>query len=336
MHILISRTDSIGDVVLTIPVAGLIKKQYPNARISFIGRSYTEPVIRLSQHIDEFINYDLFENHKLTDRIKFLQDLKADWIIHVFPQKKLCRDAKKAGIKNRVGTSHRTYHWTTCNRLVSFTRKNSDLHESQLNCKLLSPLNIAVPELDKIREFYGFKKPDHNRIKMENLLDKKRKNIVLHPKSKGHGREWGLPNFEALIHKLPQQRYKIFISGTRAEGDQMKDLLERNREHVTDLTGTFNLDEYITFLSLADAIVASGTGPLHIAAALGTLAIGLFPPIRPIHPGRWAPVGEIVEVLVKQVPECNECRKTLDCKCIRDISPNQVLEILNRRLKGKN
>lgn len=38
-------------------------------------------------------------------------------------------------------------------------------------------------------------------------------------------------------------------------------------------------------------MVASGTGPLHLAAALGINAIGLFPTIRPIHPGRWQPIG---------------------------------------------
>ena len=50
--ILISRTDSIGDVILTLPMAGLIKKNYPDSVIFFLGRTYTKETIALSKHID--------------------------------------------------------------------------------------------------------------------------------------------------------------------------------------------------------------------------------------------------------------------------------------------
>lgn len=331
MHIIISRTDSIGDVVLTLPVAGMLKKKYPDARISFLGRYYTKPVIRLSKFIDNFLNWDEIEHLASSERIAYLRGLKADWIIHVFPNKKLCRDAKKAGIQNRVGTSHRTFHWTTCNKLVAFTRKKSDLHEAQLNCKLLSPFGIDVPELEEIKDYYEFFQPvlvD----KIARLLDSKRKNIVLHPKSKGSAREWGLDNFDKLIQLLPVEHYKIFISGTTEEGKLMSDLLNKNREKITDLTGKFSLDEFIAFLAEADAIIAASTGPLHIAAALGTLAIGIYPPIRPMHPGRWAPIGNKTEVFVKAIDECNDCRKNKDCHCIREITATGVAERLKQLL----
>ena len=332
MHIIINRTDSIGDVVLTLPLAGLLKEKYPDASISFLGKSYTQPVINLSQHVDNFLNWDEFENLNPLERVKYLFELKADWIIHVFPNKKLCRDAKRAGIKNRVGTSHRIYHWTTCNRLVSFTRKKSDLHEAQLNCKLLSPLGIAVPDLKDIHTYYGFRQPNEGLEKVKSLLNSKRKNIVLHPKSKGSAREWGLNNFEKLIQLLPTEKYKIFISGTSAEGELMADLLKKYKQKIEDLTGKLNLNEFITFLSNADAIIAASTGPLHIAAALGTLAIGIYPPIKPMHPGRWAPLGINTEVLVQEISECDDCRKTMDCHCIREITPQQVADKVKKLL----
>lgn len=332
MHIIISRTDSIGDVILTLPMAGVIKKKYPDAKISFLGRNYTQPVISLSRHISNFLNWDDIENLKSSERVNFLKNLKAEWIIHVFPNKKLCRDAKRAGIKNRVGTSHRTYHWTTCNKLVSFTRRKSDLHEAQLNCKLLSPFDITVPDLYEIHTYYSFRRPDAGYDKIIRVLDNSRKNIVLHPKSKGSAREWGLDNFDKLIQLLPSDKFKIFISGTNSEKELMVDLIQKHKEKITDLTGKFNLDEFITFLSMTDAIVAASTGPLHITAALGKMAIGIYPPIRPMHPGRWAPLGVRTEILVKENFECNDCRKTMDCHCIREITPKQVADKLNQLL----
>ena len=48
------------------------------------------------------------------------------------------------------------------------------------------------------------------------------------------------------------------------------------------------------------------------------LAIGIYPPIKPMHPGRWAPLGINTEVLVQEISECDDCRKTMDCHCIRE------------------
>ncbi|HRN42983.1 MAG TPA: hypothetical protein PK649_13060, partial [Vicingus sp.] len=85
--IIISRTDSIGDVVLTLPMAGLIKKFYPKSKIIFLGKTYTQPVIALSKHVNEFINWD--ELQKLPNKVEALKSYKAEVFIHVFPNKEV-------------------------------------------------------------------------------------------------------------------------------------------------------------------------------------------------------------------------------------------------------
>src|SRR5687767_2633910 len=187
--IILSRTDSIGDVVLTLPMAGYIKKFFPKSRIIFLGRNYTRDVAALSEHVDEFISWD---------ETKVLP--KADVIIHVFPVKEIASAAKKAGIGLRVGTTNRLFHWWTCNKLIKLSRKNSDLHESQLNLKLLEFLNIPTDvKLDEVQNYYGFTKAESLSEEWRSQLDKTRKNVILHPKSKGSAREWGLENFSGLI-----------------------------------------------------------------------------------------------------------------------------------------
>ena len=57
-RIVISRTDSIGDVILTLPLAGILKKKFPDSKIIFLGNSYTEAIVRVSVYVDEFINWD--------------------------------------------------------------------------------------------------------------------------------------------------------------------------------------------------------------------------------------------------------------------------------------
>src|SRR5688572_26430253 len=155
--ILISRTDSIGDVVLTLPVAGVIKKHYPEAKILFLGRTYTREIINLSQHVDGFVNYDDLEKLNTAQRAEYLKASGCDIILHVFPRKEIAFLAKRAGIPLRVGTRNRAYHWFTCNKLLKLSRKKSSLHEAQLNIKLLEFLGIDTNiSLSEVSSYYGF------------------------------------------------------------------------------------------------------------------------------------------------------------------------------------
>lgn len=317
--VIISRTDSIGDVVLTLPMAGYLKKYFPKCRVIFLGRNYTRDVVALSKHVDEFISWD--ETKKLP---------VADVIIHVFPVKEIASAAKKAGIGLRVGATGRLYHWTTCNKLIKLSRKNSDLHESQLNLKLLEFLEIPVNiELKEIAKYYGFSNINAPDAEWASLIDKNKVNLILHPRSKGSAREWGLGNFSNLISALPKSKFKIFISGTKEEGAQLRSLFEEHPE-VTDLTGKLSLKQFIAFIHAADALVAASTGPLHIAASLGKNAIGLFAPMRPIHPGRWMPIGSNARHLVLN-KSCNDCRKNNNCHCIREITVKEVVNLLEAK-----
>ncbi len=60
--IILSRTDSIGDVILTLPMAGILKEMLTDCYIIFLGRDYTRDVVSLSIHIDEFISWDDIKN----------------------------------------------------------------------------------------------------------------------------------------------------------------------------------------------------------------------------------------------------------------------------------
>jgi ADP-heptose:LPS heptosyltransferase len=134
---IISRTDAIGDVVLTLPVAGVLRSLYPSARILFLGRAYTRDIIDACTHIDGFLDWDQLKESSPAAQ---LAATGADTIIHIFPDKTIARAAWKARIPQRIGTTNRLYHWLYCNIRVPLSRKNSPWHEAQLNLRLLGPL----------------------------------------------------------------------------------------------------------------------------------------------------------------------------------------------------
>ncbi len=326
--IIISRTDSIGDVVLTLPMAGVIKKFYPNSRIIFLGKTYTKPVVALSKFVDEFINWD--ELQKMPNAIDVLKNYNADVFIHVFPNKEIAKLVKATKIPLRIGTFGRLHHILTCNKKVLFTRKKSDLHESQLNLKLLSPLGITQHfELTEIVNFYGFENVPTLSPELKKLIDTNRTNVILHPKSKGSAKEWGLKNYLSLAELLPKDRFKVFVSGTEEEGKLIGNTFNFDDENIVSLIGKLSLTDFIAFIANSDGLVAASTGPLHIAAALNKKAIGLFSPKRPIHPGRWKPVGQKAQAVVFE-STCNKCSKGLDCDCISKIEPQTILELLTK------
>jgi heptosyltransferase III len=328
--VLLSRTDSIGDVVLTLPMAGVIKEKYPQCRVLFLGRTYTRDVIGLCSFVDEFINYDDLEKLDRSAAAQYLKDLHIEHFIHVFPKKEIALMAKKAGIPQRAGTTNRLFHLFTCNRLIRLSRKNSGLHESQLNLKLLSALGINKEiGLERMFTYYGIKQPATVPAGMQ-IPDGKKLNIIIHPASKGSAKEWGLENFKKFVQSLPQN-YRVFVSGTKEDGEKLRTFIN-TLPSVIDLTGKLSLAEFIYFISKCDALIAASTGPLHIAAALDKTAIGLFSPRRPIHPGRWQPVGKNAHYLVFD-ENCESCAQGKDCDCISRIDPQQIVALLKHDLE---
>ncbi len=328
--LLVSRTDAIGDVVLTLPVCGQLKRMFPGCRVVLIGRTYTAAVAAACPWIDDFLNVDELLRLPASAQVAALREFKALAIIHVFPNKHLAWLARKAKIPVRIGTRNRWFHWLTCNRLVALSRMNSPLHEAQLNLQLLQPLGKSrVLPLPFVAELGKLAPTEPLASQWLQLLENRQPtqlNIVLHPRSRGSAREWGLLNFGQLAQLLHRAGHRVFVTGTAAEGEELAGWLAENAASITaNLTGQLSLPQLIAFIANADGLVAGSTGPLHLAAALGRHALGLYPPIRPMHPGRWAPLGPKAEFAVFDKPNCQDCRTVpASCTCIRALLPAAI------------
>ncbi len=316
-HIVISRTDNLGDVVLSLPVAGYLKKLFPHIKISFVGKSYTRPIIEACSHVDEFID---------RDELLVSKKISGEAILFLYPDKAIAKIAAHNHIKLRIGTANRWHHWWYANKRIFFSRKKSDLHEAQLNFKLLEGLGIYhIPTLQELPSYYGVVAKPHD---FSTFFSAGKKHIILHPKSKGSAREWPIMQYEKLALALVAKGCEVFVTGTASEGDLIKQQAPNlfAHEYIHDVTGAFDLQTLISFIYQADALVACSTGPLHIAAALGKVAIGLYPSRKPIHPGRWAALGEGVSILTFD-KNCRGCEAN-GCSCIEAIAVNSVLQAL--------
>jgi ADP-heptose:LPS heptosyltransferase len=317
-------------MVLALPMAKVLKDHFPGTKIYFLGRRYTKPVVNACIYADGFIELEDFLKNKIT-----IDEHPIHAIVHAKPFASVAKRAMQLHVPWRIGTTHRAYHWIFCNKLINLSRKHSDLHEAQLNLKLLTPFGIKKEfSLEEISESYGLTKPEPLREEFASLIDKTKYNLILHPKSRGSAREWGLQNFISLVMQLDLDRYKIFISGTASEKNLVQPLLDEIPHLVTDITGIMDLGQFISFISACDGLIACSTGPLHLAAALGKHAMGIYVPLRPIHAGRWGPVGEKSEVFVVD-RSCTNCAKNAKlCQCISEVEPAWIKASLDRQLNA--
>jgi len=282
MRIIISKTDSIGDVILALPMCGWIKHFLPECELIFLCQKMTHAIVSRCEHVDKIVIW----NGELPE---------ADVIIHVFPNKHIAKEAKKKKVRIRIGTSHRPYHWRSCNKLINFSRIKSNLHESQLNFKLLKPLlDKQVPEIDEMCEFVGWKS---KKEKFEYLVNDKF-NLIFHIKSRGSAKEWAAKNYLQLA-KMLDNRFNIILTGTKAEKEMiLKDSPEIFLlNNVIDTTGNLSLDQLIDLIGSTDGLIACSTGPMHIAGISGIKTLGLFPNKRPMHAGRWRALGNQVQII---------------------------------------
>ena len=321
-RIIISRTDSIGDVLLTLPICSWLKTKHPKSSILFLGKPYTRPIVDLYSSVDSFVDWDDFTSLSKKERLKKWRGLDIDVIIHVFPNKKIAQLAKKAKTKIRIGTSHRLYHLWNCNKTVSFTRKKSDLHESQLNHELLRAFGLKeIPSLKtiiKTTKFFSPKKVSLP-VDLSSLTDL----TVLHPKSKGSAVEWPIGRYFELASVLSKQGKTIVFTGTQSEGEVFKKEIPKHN-NIIDATGRLTLTQLVFLISGAKNFVACSTGPLHIAGYLGINTIGIYSSKRPIHPGRWGALGSSVNNLVGDAFDSSMKRE--ERLGVEGVSVNKVIE----------
>jgi heptosyltransferase II len=154
---------------------------------------------------------------------------------------------------------------------------------------------------------------------------------VLAPGAVGPSKRW--PAYGALAARLAELGFAVWVVGGPDEKALAAEIA-RSAPQTRDLTGA-DLRNAILALAAATVAVSNDSGLLHVAAAIGTPAIGIFGPTSPWH---WAPLNPIAAVIEPRtdVP-CRPCHKPT-CRlkhhrCMRDIPMEQVAAAVQTALQ---
>lgn len=290
--IVVSRTDKIGDVVLSLPTFKFLKERIPSAELTAHVSSYTYPLVKSSPYVDSIITRE--DDETISQTVKKFRSASADAILFLYPRPDLAIAAYISGIPIRAGTAFRWYSFLY-NLRVREHRSDSIKSEAEYN------LNIARSLLyeDEARSFPG--NLNSNLLKVDPVAEQRvtqflsdlniKSFIVVHPGSRGSAVDWPLENFSKLVSILAGEiGIPVILTGSDNERILCEKVRYENKEAI-NTAGIFSLSELIALLSKASLFVSNSTGPIHIASCTGTPVVGLYPNSKPMNPIRWAPIG---------------------------------------------
>lgn len=205
-NLLIVRTDRIGDVILSLPLAEIIKKYYPNCKITFLVRNYTKDILEKHPFIDRTIILQE-ENKKISilKNVEIIKNLKFDSTIIVYPTFQTSLIIFLSGIKNRIGTGYRWYSIMFNNKIYEH-RKFAEKHELEYNVNLLKAFGIDE-KVNQDNVNFNLIINKKSAEKIQNLFEEYGINndksiIIIHPGSGGSAVDFPVYKFKELVKEL--------------------------------------------------------------------------------------------------------------------------------------
>ncbi|MBN2031473.1 lipopolysaccharide heptosyltransferase II [bacterium] len=335
-RMLVIRTDRIGDVVLSLPVITALRRKYPQAHIAMLVHPDVRPIVENLADLNQVL-VDEQDEGGIRSLFQLIRNIRREYFdaaLLLHPTLRLACAIALARVPIRIGTGYRFYS-LLFNRRVYQHRKDSRYHEAEYNLKLAEEVGADVTQVDFGLSILPSATQRVNQLLKEHSVFSKKPLVILHPGSRGSALEWPWSHFAELANRLiKESNAQIAVTGDEHEHEKVKQIIGKNSEKILNLAGRFDLKELTALLKRADLVIANSTGPLHIAAAVGTEVIGLYPPVTSMSARRWGPYNRPSSVLVPDVPECSRCRgsRCSFWNCMGSISVEQVWNMARKKL----
>jgi heptosyltransferase II len=161
-----------------------------------------------------------------------------------------------------------------------------------------------------------------------------RSEVALAPGAVGPSKRWPAGSYAELGRRLSAEGHRVWVVGGPGEQALAAEIAAAVPGEIRDLTGP-DLRNAILASAAVDVAVSNDSGLLHVAAALGTPAIGIF---GPTSPAQWAPLNPLAAVIEAPTAlACRPCHQPV-CRpghhlCMRDIVVEQVLAAIRGAIK---
>lgn len=288
--ILAVRNDRFGEFLLNIPAFKALKQSYPEAALTLIVDPYVQELTQCLDFIDEVL---IWENkkHTIPEVASFSNKLRRkgfDLCLIFNPSKEFNLISFLAGIPIRVGYARK---WGfLLNKKIKDDKYLGLKHEVEYNLELAK---LAGAKIEDKKIYLNI---DTNIA--DNFIDlcDNKTLVAIHPWASDAIKQWPIDKFCGLVEKLTEESgIMVILVGGPDEAaisqGSFAGFQENNK--VVDLTGKTSLKELAAVLKKCKLLVSADSGPMHLAAAVGTKVIAIFRnDIIGKTTKRWGPWGQ--------------------------------------------
>ena len=304
-NILCIRLDNMGDVLMSQPAIRALKGAAPARKITLLTSTAGASIARFIPEVDEVIPFDVpwvkineanevNENggkQQLLALADALESRRFDAAViftvysqNPLPAAMLCY---QAGIKTVLGYCRENPYqlisrWVPDREPVDYV-----LHEVERQLRLVESIGAASADMRLSLEFDGKSKKTVSE-KISAMLaaagiGMDEPWLVLHAGVSEEKRRYPASEYVKAGRSLIEQGYKIVLTGSPSERGITEEIARPLGVGAVNFAGKLSLAELIGLITAAPVLVANNTGPVHIAAAVGTPVVVLYAMTNPQH-----------------------------------------------------
>jgi len=342
------RLDALGDVLMTTPAFAALKTSAAGRRLTLLTSSAAAAAEPLLPMIDETIVYDApwmkaaplradagFDR-AMIERLR-THRFDAAVIFTVYSQNPLpaalvcyLADIPRRLAHARENPYQLLTHWIPEPEPHQFVR-----HEVQRQLDLVAAVGAKARNVRlQVRV-----RPECRALVRDRLLvaglEMEQPWIVVHAGASAPSRRYPPEHFAATIRILhAEHACQVVLTGAEHERLLVESIVAAAGVPAISLVGKTNLEELAAILALAPIVISNNTGPVHLAAAVGTPVVDLYAPTNMQH----APWQVPHVVLYHDVP-CKNCYKRICPEghhdCLRLLPPEAVVAAACRLMPRK-
>ncbi len=324
-NILIIKPGAIGDLLQLTPVIRALKSRYPQAGISLlVGSPSTSELFKYNAHVRETLVFDKTGTHKS------LRALLQLW--------RLLRGNKYDLVINFQRSNLKTWFLASaafpCRVLVYHKDRTGTVHAVVNYLETVAPLGIEATKTSLELTFSAQERAFAKEV-VFSLGSAGKPLIALNPGASHPVNRWATDRFAALSDMLTQKlSARVIIIGGKEDIPLAEEIAAKTGSKPLNMAGKANLLQLGALLEQCDILVSGDTGPMHIAAAVGTRVVALF---GAADPERTGPVGSGHRVIQAADVACVPC-KSRSCnnkaylECMEKIPVSLVFETIRDML----
>lgn len=348
-RILWIRLDHIGDVVMSLPALRALRARCPDAQIDALVAVGSAPILADLPDLNRVITYNAREFMRRSDQatsrrktlrlIRFLRQQRYDLVVETRGNDTSRLLSFATGAPWRVGA---TGGHAELDNALDFLLTHRIAVEAKIPSRIEQNLNLVRTIVGSMpTEPFALEVAPERRAAVDARLKQSgttRPFAIIHAAAIGAAKTWYAERFAAVAdHLITQHDLDVFLTGTQVDAAFNQRIMEsvQYKTRVYDKSGQFALSELPALLARARLMVTLDTGPMHIAAAVGTPLVALFIPwyAAAYHPYRQADAVVTLDSSIVSPLDLPLDSSTADC-ALAGITVAQVIAAVDKKLSS--